>query len=57
MDIKKKYENKWSRISDENLTRKIYQKKFRLQLPDGGEKLVESEEELAHYINLFYMNE
>lgn len=54
MDIKEKYNDKWSKISDENITNKIYQKRFRLQLPDGGEKLVESNEELHHYLELFY---
>jgi hypothetical protein len=54
MSIKKRHKSKWTRISDEEFTNMIYQKKYRLDLPDDGEKLIETEEELVNYLRMFY---
>lgn len=52
-----KWSEKWTGTSSDSYTRQLYRKRYRIRRPDGGEKLVETEEEASQYLRLWYDTE
>ncbi len=52
-----RWAEKWTETPSDSYTRQLYRKRYRIQRPDGSEKLVETEAEASRYLRLWYDTE